>query len=110
MPLMPDLILQEIPINVRPNGVIEFGEQHSAAMLGEFSIQIRADSIDDWHISSVMLGKQELKGRILEIACQHFEAEFTQDCHDHVRDNLPDEVDDIDDARLVFVSSAGERH
>jgi hypothetical protein len=101
MPLLPDMVLEDIPLRVNRTGIIEFCEQHEAALLGEFSIQIRAEDIDEWHVHAVTLGKQELKGVILEAVCQHFEAEFTQDCHDHVRETLPDLLDDYDAAETL---------
>ncbi len=103
MHTLEDLVLEDIPLTVRPTGVIEFGEQHRAALLGEFSIVIRAESLDEWHISAVRLGNQELKGKFLETACQHFEAEFTQECYDHIRENLPDDCDDFDIAAFEMV-------
>jgi hypothetical protein len=101
MPLLEDLILEDIPLKLNSRGIIEFCPQHEAALLGEFSLQISAVDTDDWHISAVKLGQQDLKGAILEKVCQHFEAEFTQDCYDHVRESLPDEFDDIDDVRMA---------
>lgn len=96
MPLtIPSLELEEIPLRLDTRGVLQFCAIRQEAVLANFEIGISASAHDDWEVTSVTMGTQELRGDLFRRVAQHIEDAFGSRIADHVAEHLGDARDQV---------------
>lgn len=84
------LELEEIPMKLNAFGIPEFCEMRDEAFLANFALHLSASAADEWEITSVYIGTQELRGETRRRFARHFEDTRGMEISDHVAENLPD--------------------
>lgn len=85
---IPAYELDDIPMRITPLGRLEFCKANDEAVLANFAIGLKANAADDWEITSLHLGTQELSGDTLRRFAQEIEAAHGFKISDHVGEHI----------------------
>lgn len=86
---IPPLDIEELPMRLDEHIGARFCASHRSHFLANFEIFVTATAHDEWEISGVTMGNQELSGDMFRKFAQYFEDEHGGKISDHVGENIP---------------------